>query len=386
MQNFTYDDPNDISSVELIVQAASGNTSPIIYANGRNQLKLEIIATAKKKNNLDDDVMMNFSDDTWMQILSLRHAESDKELNWNGSSGWCYTFTENEYSRELITSAHAGKILDKVHTEVLKDGRKLMAVYVYTDDVNVNRIAVSIDTSNGKHYTTADNANGDTRSSVKVSAIQAVSYHNGENISIIEDSSTHISDSLHYTSHILASSYDHYNGQALRTIFRLKSKLGHYFLVNDVSYKPLTNSSLSSSFDNHWNVRGFGSISEDSDTGKPCSVIGYCVTDESYDVYMWYSRKNRIAFRGGWLSERWTAGRYYQCYFRTQGIDVEDHTHDDENGEVTILLYTFRCWEYNTNKRGWADGNGQANVHVVDNYGNEGVFKLNFHRNTIGIV
>lgn len=38
MNTLTNDNSNDIESVELRIQAASGNISPVIYANGRNQL------------------------------------------------------------------------------------------------------------------------------------------------------------------------------------------------------------------------------------------------------------------------------------------------------------------------------------------------------------
>ncbi|WP_157737594.1 hypothetical protein [Kosakonia cowanii] len=384
MKNISYDDPNDILSVSMNIRTASGNISPTIFANGRNQLEVEVAVSAFKDE--DQSQPMNFSDETWKSILSLRHAESDEVLNLNGGSEWCYSYIKNEYARELLSATNAGGEHYTQNKSDSDNNSKIIIMYVYTYDVNFKRISVALDTSNGKHFTTSDISTTVETSSVSVKSIQALSYNNGDNIVVIKDGDVHLSDELHYTSHILATSYDHYDGQLLRTIFRLKSSQGYYFLKNSVSYQPYTNNEISDDFDNHWNVRGFGSIPDDVHIGKPCSVIGYSVTDESYDVYMWYSRQNRVAFEGGWLSERWEVGRYYQCYFRTQGIPEDNHIGDDEHGEVTLLLYTFRCWEHNTGKRGWSDANGQAKVNVIDNYGNEGDFSLSFHRNTLNFV
>ena len=174
MTPLTYDNPDDIENVELTIQTVSGHNSPIIYANGRNQLPVEIIGKAFKKNDEGDDVVLNFSDETWTHILNLRHAESDEKLNWHGNSGWCFTTTENEFSREVQT----GEVQDWLPSErtALSDGSKQIIMYVYTFNNESRRIAVSIDTDNGKHFTTADASSGAEKMSVSVSTLFSRDY------------------------------------------------------------------------------------------------------------------------------------------------------------------------------------------------------------------
>lgn len=169
------DDPEDITSVDLEIKAVSGNTAPVIYANGRNQLPVEIIAKAMKENTDGSEVILNFSHETWLHILNLRHAESDMLLARHGSTGWCFTDTENDYSREVSEENNAGRI-SPCSVEYLNNGDTLITLYVYTDEISKKRIAVSIDTDGGKHFTTADNASGAERSSVTVQAIQPITY------------------------------------------------------------------------------------------------------------------------------------------------------------------------------------------------------------------
>lgn len=175
MKNLSYDNPNDIESVELIIQAASGISSPVIYANGRNQLAVQIIAKATRKNDDDEDVVLNFAHGTWAHILNLRHAESDQKLTWKGSSGWCFTDKENDYTREVTVSALEEQPIIPL-ADVAESGSTLFLMYVHTDEISTKRIAVSIDTDNGKHFTTADNASGAEKSSVAVRAIQPFIY------------------------------------------------------------------------------------------------------------------------------------------------------------------------------------------------------------------
>jgi len=174
MTPLAYDNPNDIENVELTIQTVSGHNSPVIYANGRNQLPVEIIARALKKNDDGDDVVLNFSDETWVHILNLRHAESDEKLNWHGNSGWCFTATENEFSREVQAGAVKDLIPSKSTT--LSDGSKQIIMYVYTYNNESRRIAVSIDTDNGKHFTTADASSGAEKISVSVNTLFSRDY------------------------------------------------------------------------------------------------------------------------------------------------------------------------------------------------------------------
>lgn len=53
---------------------------------------------------------------------------------------------------------------------------KIFFVYLYTDRIETKRIAVSLDTENGKYFTTADNASGAERSSIRIVAHNPIIY------------------------------------------------------------------------------------------------------------------------------------------------------------------------------------------------------------------
>lgn len=167
-QTTQYDNPNDINSLSTLkIQAVSGNLSPSIYANGRNQLPIQITVKAVNKEGNP----LKFSNEAWIHILNLRHAESDTKLSWQHRSGWCFTDVENQYSKEIQLGSHRSKRFLSG-----EDGTAIIILYVYTDDINTKRIAVSVDTDNGKHFTTADIPSGTEKMSVTVGAIQKIIY------------------------------------------------------------------------------------------------------------------------------------------------------------------------------------------------------------------
>lgn len=169
-QEIRYDSPEDITSVDLTIRAASGNISPVIYANGRNQLPVEIIAKAMAQQPDYSERILHFSPDTWINILNLRYAESDEKLTLNGRSGWCFASTENAYSREAPGSGSS------FQERNMEPGDELIKLYVYTDNIRTKRIAVSIDTNDGKHFTTADCAAVVQRSSLMVYGREPVNF------------------------------------------------------------------------------------------------------------------------------------------------------------------------------------------------------------------
>ncbi|ECF7068474.1 hypothetical protein XS74_23030 [Salmonella enterica subsp. enterica] len=165
----------DLTSVELRIQAASGSLSPKIYANGRNQLKIEVIAKAYKTTEDNDDVILNIPEEEWRRCLSLCHADSDEKLVRQGDSGWCFTDTENEYCREIPNSAIA---IDQTQTSQELDDRNAVSIsfFLYTDDININRIAVRLDLDDDRHFTTSDLAIGSEKMAVPVTAITPFKY------------------------------------------------------------------------------------------------------------------------------------------------------------------------------------------------------------------
>ena len=174
MKSMKYDSPEDITSVELKIQTVSGVLNPTIYANRLNQLPLEIVVKALKVNEQGEETILNFADETWLTLLNLRFAVTDKLLSREADSGWCFTRHVNNYSRE-VGPAGIGIRQDSGPSD-LRGGEKIVVFYLYSTQPGRERIAVGLDTPGGKHFSTADSAEGAEKSSVSVVAGLPVRY------------------------------------------------------------------------------------------------------------------------------------------------------------------------------------------------------------------
>ena len=166
-----YGSPNDIVKMTTLkISAASGNANPKIYANGHNQVVLEIQMEAKDSNKN----VVNLSADQWTGITYLCFADSGSNLNWRGGNGWSYSNTANDYAREIggAEVAHS----PTVQARVDDNGVCTLLYYVYTDDINTHRIAVRVDPGNGTSFDTTDTPVGAQKSAVVVTAEQKLVY------------------------------------------------------------------------------------------------------------------------------------------------------------------------------------------------------------------
>lgn len=289
MTTLTYDDPNDIDSVELTIQSGSGHNSPVIYANGRNQLPVEVIAKAFKKNDDGDDVVLNFSDETWNHILNLRHAESDEKLNWHGNSGWCFTTTENDFSREVQT----GEVQDWLPSErtALSDGSKQIIMYVYTFNNESRRIAVSIDTDNGKHFTTADASSGAEKMSVSVSTLFSRDYTTAD--------ITTSSDDLGKGEAVYSKdSYVYLTSHQTNFYFSLKSNYNYIFKYVYSSYAGSDNENQLSMYWSFWEFAGGLHVGYawPQNLSSPHGVNLYDPQNYTFSEAISVSRQNTVVF------------------------------------------------------------------------------------------
>lgn len=160
-----FDDPSDIDSVELKIQSVSGTLNSTIYANGRHQIPVKIIAKAKKINEITgEEKVLCISNSKWIEMLGLCFAESDVTLNNMGNENWCFTSVKNEFAGDAVMRAQRNI------------GSAIIILYVYTYKTDLRRLAVNLNTINGKHFTTADNAVGAEQMSISVTSINEINY------------------------------------------------------------------------------------------------------------------------------------------------------------------------------------------------------------------
>ncbi|MGV2814525.1 hypothetical protein [Enterobacter cancerogenus] len=380
-----YDSPEDITSVDLTIRAVSGNISPAIYANGRNQLPVEIIAKAMKLDpETHVNIVLTFPQETWLHILHLCHAESDEKLAWQGSSGWCYTYTENEYSREIITGNNL------TEPRYVEPGDEVMTFYVYTDDPSMKRIAVSIDTDGGKHFTTADSAAGAERCSVSVKAAPPISYSNVQNLKIISDNWVTKAETLNYRvqQYGVVWNFDHNDGSIRRRKFTIVTANGYsiahksipqglssahkqklFYHQNKMPHAFSLANQPDGGYLNSWFV-----VSGDGERGIANEInSGYenIATGSSYPV-LYFSDTSS----GGYIAGAW----YYWPY-------TEDNGHEtfiDEHNNISVVCFQLCIPDDSTlywGKQCRPDyvSDPAVPVSITDIYGNEGTFNITFN-------
>lgn len=393
-EELLYDSPEDITSVDLTIRAVSGNVNPAIYANGRNQLPVEIIAKAMKLDpTTHTNIVLKFSQETWIHILNLRHAESDEKLTWLGSAGWCYTNTKNEYSREIITENNL------TEPRYMEPGDELMTFYVHSDDISMKRIAVSIDTDGGKHFTTADRAAGAERCSVSVKAIAPISYSNAQNLKIIEDDWETKVSPLTYKDQEkgIAWANEHKGGFIRRRKLTVITANG-YSIVHKIVPKGLSENYKQAVFYHNVYMPHAFSLAEQSDG---CYLNSWFIMSGNHNLG--YARGLNDFFHDMTISPLWpdlyfsshssgeyTAGTWaFWPYTGKNDSCWEQFTDEQDN----ISIVCFQLHIPDGSSRYWGEhcrpdytSNPAVPITIVDIYGNKGTFNITFNSSVTGEV
>ncbi|CAB3775396.1 Conserved hypothetical protein [Bacteriophage APSE-3] len=363
------DNPNDIDSFSVLkIKTVSGNLSPSIYANGNNRLPIQITAKAVKivkivngTDIIEENIPLRFSHKTWISILNLRFAESDEKLNREGSSGWCFTGDKNDYSKEIQAGSHRRK---RVVTN--DDGTVFITMYVYTFDVDTKRIAVSVDTNNGKHFTTADNASSVETMDLSVQSLLPINYGLSDNITVrgmptsINDFSEIVSDMwINTGGDQFANHADYYTGVSSRKQFTIHPKKEG--LVFHSAYTRRNNADLSSCrFPNNIKpdmIRGTGGLNFDTQF--------IFVNQQTYGILPESA-----------IEVRWRDGATYKYLVGSR--DDRHHWNDRlEYGFITVNICNHRIpWGNMTKLYGLVNEGRLIQVDVTDNYGNSGVIEI----------
>lgn len=390
-----YDSPEDITSVDLTIQTVSGNTNPVIYANGRNQLPVEVIAKAMKLDpDTHQNIVLKFSQETWLHILNLRYASSDEKLPREGATGWSYTPTKNEYAREVITDGSLTGV------RYLESGDELMIFYVYTDDTSVERIAVSIDTDGGKHFTTADSAAGAEQSSVSVKAAAPISYSNAQNLKIIQDDWVTKVNSLRYKAqeYGILWNFEHNNGLIRRRQFTIVTANGYsiahkeipdglpetswqkiFYHQNSMPHAFSLATQTNGCYLNSWFV-----VSGDGERGYAGKInFGYdnIVTTPYFpDLYFLLNPTGEFT-AGTWAYWPYTESDDHDCW--------EEVTDKPDN----ISVVCFQLCIPDGSPFYWGEkcrpdytSDPAAPITITDIYGNTGTFKITFNSSVTGDI
>lgn len=176
----SYDDVKDITGMSLAIKSATGPASAVthaIYANGRNQLAIEIIAKATAGTRI-----LHFSGLTWLSITKLLDASNNSLLTEDGTSGWCYTTAPNDYCREIEGATFSGNAGTPT-VRTAGSGETIITLYAYAHDAVDIHIAVGIEIDGKIAYSTTDASTGVEQNYLQATAKDAIIYST-DNITI----------------------------------------------------------------------------------------------------------------------------------------------------------------------------------------------------------
>lgn len=398
------DSLNDATSIELKISAASGSLTPAIYANGQNQLAIEVSASAYK-TVAGEDIAMDISEREWQNALSLCYAESDKKLTVNGSNGWCYSLNQNEFCREIVSSSANSSSSDKTSADNAGTVQSVMLLifYLYTTDVNIKRIAVRCDTDNGQHYTTADNALGVEKSSVKVNAVSGLNYNSSQYLQVYPEQWVTNGIDYHFYNQIWGqTSYNHYTCTVQHKRIKILLTNGY-----EIKYKKILSSGIPASYSvKEWYVNKVApyamvlahSSPNDSD-GNGGYLNSWYIEPEA-GKKLGHPAELNPSFtsmsQSGWPSLYFSgseSGRYdaatwayWPNFTRSNTSDkAPNHSASAYDNEVTVYAYQLHIpnsssiyWGLYCKPSG-SQLKNTATVSITDNYGNSGQFIVSFN-------
>lgn len=153
-----------IGSLAVKFDAGASSRSKVLYANGRMQVKVQVVVTGLDRNG--DAVAVS---DEVMESIRLVHYDSGKTLR----NGWR---ASTEQGRFTLAVAHAATVTEDDGGEDLSGQRRVRTFWVSSENVETVQIGASI-----KFDNTVIRSNGTTLSSrhdssISIEAILPVTY------------------------------------------------------------------------------------------------------------------------------------------------------------------------------------------------------------------
>ncbi|MGW2545159.1 hypothetical protein ACWC5I_30850 [Kitasatospora sp. NPDC001574] len=152
-----------VSKLSIIL--VSGDETCDIYANGRNRIGVMIsIAPTDGDGDPVEVDSAHLLDRLW-----LIDYVTESTLNWNGTSGWCYTDTTNAFT------ATPGLSGERAEASFDDDGTQLVTFYVYcAPEVSPKSIGVHVKTDSD--HLIKSSLNGTHQAKVRLNPRKAVTY------------------------------------------------------------------------------------------------------------------------------------------------------------------------------------------------------------------
>lgn len=153
-----------IGSIAVKFDAGASSRNKVLYANGRMQVKVQVVVTSLDRNG--DVVAVS---DEVMESIRLIHYDSGKTLR----NGWR---ASTEQGRFTLAVAHSTTVVEDDGDEDLSGQRRVRAFWVSSENVETVQIGASIKLDN-----TVIRSNGTTLSSrhdssISIEAILPVTY------------------------------------------------------------------------------------------------------------------------------------------------------------------------------------------------------------------
>ncbi|QIU88445.1 hypothetical protein [Yokenella regensburgei] len=407
---------DQLTSVELRIQSASGSNTPAIYANGLNRLDVEILAKAIMQDpDSGDDIVLNISEAEWLRHLTLTHAPTDDPLNKEGREGWCFSESSNEYTREIpgsITDEEADTVQNGRLNNSLASSLTSVSLYLYTYDVSAERISVALNLDDGRHFTTSDLSEGSEKMSVKINAITPINYNKAELFDISDGGWVVNGTSFERRSQVFADPHGHYTTNNCVIQHKIKS----ISLANngyEILHKEVRSTGIPLGYTERTWLQGRNSvrvdaiklIDEGNDTTRKGGYLNAWYTEpnngEAIGFARWLNRDFGGMAQDGWPTFYFSgepSGAYdYGVWAYWPRFDINNPPYPYSSASKTegsVSVYCYQLHIPNDSGLYWGKHckptyphiEDPAQIYIVDNYGNSGEFNIVFGNSIKGDI
>lgn len=357
-----WDSVTSISSLSLVLNDATSSTS--IFGNGKHQAGVVIYCEALDANRQ----YVTVSEEELLQHISLVDYTTGAELSSESEDNWFYSSEENAFHTLVASSRASGT------------SASLFVMCGSETSVRTKSVAVQAILTNSSAtttvYSTALHGTSGFNSYVHITAIESISYNNGNNVSVLDTGYVDVKIDMPWVTHNSWASYTHHKGSKIRrkkiSIFPASSPKFHEVIMN---FTGLKNDDVNHGNTITWGTKKVSPFSVLDEQEQAAAVIGNGINNSNYHCNIWMPSKteknnSHVKIDGNlYVSKSSFQLMFQPTYDEEAGLYIND-------GSASFICYGLVIADNNYHQDAWSDTIGKVSISVVDTYGNSGEFSV----------
>lgn len=357
-----WDSVKYISNLSLTLNDGTSSTS--IYGNGKHQAGVIVYCEA-----LDDQrKYVQVSEEELLQHISLIDYTTGKELSTDSKNDWFYSSEENDF-HTLATSSRASG-----------SSASLFVMCGPETSVRTKSVAVQVNFTdkdgNPQVYSTDLHGTSGFNSYVYITALESISYNNGNNVSVLDTGYVDIKKDMTWETRSIWTNYKTRTGSKIRQKkVKIFPQSASKFHEVSMDFTGLKNNDVNRGSFTTWRNVEMDTFSVLDEQQQAAAVIGNGVNLDNYYCNIWMPAKNEninadVKLDGNVYVTKSSFQLMFQpTYEEKSGIYIND-------GSASFICYGLVIADDDYHQDGWGDTIGKVSVSVVDIYGNSGEFNV----------